>query len=256
VLKQDRAFVSRQGAVREDTALSRLVAVEAEKLEFVKEFRGRVLGGTLIEYDTIDTWINERLKEDRTQQSTSVPERHTYLYMEWVGPNKVDVERVPALPGGTLERVHDVGIRLADRFLWSKAQATGFLLCGSVPRISAIRLSFRRGSMPSLVRIVMDLDPALNPRKIAALYRDAQLSLIAGRQRQRSLTLKHLSLAVFAAENYRDGKTYRELRTVWNRKHRANPRWLYLSSDSHFAKDCKRAQDKLLLTGYSLKEIY
>jgi hypothetical protein len=224
-----------------------VIAALAGRQDAVVRVRESVLGNKLLSHSELRKWLDGRLMEDR-RNNAEVTATEPPALLEWLPPDSSFVESVPIpIQGGTLDQVKWTAGVLKIAYLWPEAQAVVFLLTGLVPVIHTARVGLvKTWNVPALTRIKLDLDPALRPSEVSRLY-SAVKSRIVQKQRERTLSPKHLELAAFAAENG-VGKTYSQLRELWNaecrRRHR--PDWAYRGSVPHFGKDCKRAQDRLL----------
>jgi hypothetical protein len=104
---------------------------------------------------------------------------------------------------------------LASSYGWQPAQATVFLLTGSVPILPSLRTrTIRRVASPAS-RIILEVDPTVTPREVEQHYTRARRRLMGGR-RFRRISEKHLRLAVFA-DAHRDG-TWSDRMCAWNRE--------------------------------------
>ena len=234
-------FLSRRAVNTQKNALSRVLASRAAELEFVVETRKRV--GQLIRFEDVSEWIKDESSKD---PKGAVRGHRAGKYICWFSKGGQFPEIVPAPPNSVLENIRQSAVRLSELFPWSEPKATVFLLSGEVPSVPAVSIKISGKTLfPASARILMDVEIWQKPSDIGNFFRWIQRKLLLDRKRQRGLTPKHLALAVFASEN-KHNKTYRELKVIWNRKH---PGWGYFKSDEHFAKDCKRAQDKLLMVG-------
>jgi hypothetical protein len=250
--KESPGFLSARAMMTPKNALSRVVASRASEFDFVVAFRADVLDKRLVPFADLPRWIKQRVCEEQpdwlrwlTKERKRKSLASSAESLPWFSPGSQWVERVPVTPGGVLDCARTVAMRLAKEVLWSHPQAVVFLLCGEIPVIFASKVTTIVGTFPALTRVTMDVHLSLSSSEIGALYKRIQRVLMKERTRHRNLTPKHLTLAAFAAE-HKSGRTYAELKRLWNKKH---PRWKYLGSDEHFGRDCKRAQDKLLMKG-------
>ena len=239
-------FLSSRASMTPQNALSRVVARRAAEFDFVLRFRNEVLQNELVPFAKLPGWIRQRASDEQSAFGKWASKQRNYSAdcLLWLPPGAVSVDKVPVLPGGILDGARLAAAELARTLLWSEPQAVVFLLCGEIPIVPACITRTSTCDFPALARVTLDVHLSLSPSDVRTIYRRVQHVLMGERKRQRNMTTKHLTLAAFAAEN-KNG-TYRDLKRLWNREHR---RWKYLGSDEHFAKDCKRAQDKLLMKG-------
>jgi hypothetical protein len=141
-----------------------------------------------------------------------------------------------------LERLRQLCERLAKQYGWAEAQATTFVLTGEAPLISTITHNLKERELPSLTRIVLEIDPTLAPKEVGEYYRRIRQEVVGARHRE--MTDKHLQLALFAAMRP-DGETWAKRMAEWNETYPAE--WEYEDS-AQFAHDCIQARKRLLMT--------
>lgn len=142
------------------SALSLLIAQEADHDSAVSHFRDIVLSGRLCE----------------PAQARGV------------------LDSLDALQKQQLTRVAD---QLARLYHWSPDQAQIFVLSGQPPGIHVVEASIVVANPTALSRVVLTIDPQLTAHQVAAYYQAIRTHLVRGRTR--ALSQKHLTLAVFAA---------------------------------------------------------
>jgi hypothetical protein len=223
-------------------ALSRVMASRASELEIVVDVR-KGIDGYPVPFANLEGWI----KEEQTKHPLKLA-RPKELF-GWYSPGSDWPNQIPVPRGSLLEKINSTAIELAKIFPWNRGAASVFLICGETPSIPAVTLQIPGGQLAAAARVTLDVDIWQKPSDVASLFKRVQRRVLKNRKRQRSLSQKHLTLAVFAAEN-KQGTTYRELKLIWNKRHRV---WRYVGSDEHFAKDCKRAQDRLLMDGLRIE---
>ncbi|MBA3726605.1 MAG: hypothetical protein H0W86_09155 [Armatimonadetes bacterium] len=126
--------------------------------------------------------------------------------------------RFPKEDSAELTRLKGLSSQLADDFRWIEGGATLFLLTGMYQWVQTIRSSFEEcPEAPCLSRIILEVDPAMPPKYVAAQYQAERDRL---RPRWRSLSNKHLKLAQRAA--MLPAATWRELWEEWNSLHVAD----------------------------------
>ena len=250
---------ARRGIGDRQAALSRVLAAYAAREGEVARFRREVLGGRLLARGEVEEWVDRQAERDGpptrwlvaplppdVQPQAGEPLtlalqacRVQVETLRYVVPDDPWVRARPVAAEGVLGRLERLSRRLADRYGWHPAQATVFVLTGAVPLVDAVRVAWRRGAVPALDRIVLDLDPVLTPAEVAVRYRQARAQAL-GKALVRPQSEKHLALAVFAVE-HPDG-TLRERMAAWNRAH---PQWRY-SHATNFGRDLRAAVRRLL----------
>jgi hypothetical protein len=203
---------------RRQLALSCVVANVARACTLVYRFRRDVLRGRLLPEKRLNGWLNS---------------------LDGAPAVKAKLDRA---------RAH-----LCERFRWTPAQATRFLLCGETPLVDEVRMRFApMRPHTALSRIMIEVDPAVTPARLAVAYRERRKHFFAGR-RTRAQSGKHLLLAVFVSE-YR-GPLDGVAMVLWNRS-RPSGRgplargWSY-RKPSVFRRDAKRAYERLLFPDYA-----
>ena len=258
-------------------ALSVLLANEASRDKNVLDFRSDVLKGELLGWDDVEDWVNRQAEDDGppTVWLTGVPvptlRRPIPKRPASSGTSPLDIGggyvargigyrvlvceagegsprmRTRTAVNGVLHWQRSLRESLANRYLWTEAQTSVFVLTGATPLLPLISASTTvRLSSSALARITLTVDPALPVREVADAYRELRGELLAGRFR--NISEKHSRLAAFAAERPA-GESWHERMTAWNKRH---PKWKY-SWRSNFARDCARAQQRLLQPAFRLK---
>ncbi len=147
---------------------------------------------------------------------------------------------ISTVVGGVLEHLRRLSDRLAEKYKWSQAQATTFVLTGRIPLISSINATLKIHSRSLFSRIVLDVDPAMSPREIAMHYSRNRKEIMA--TRHRNLSEKHMQLALFDSKRLKT-ETWAIKMDEWNKTHPAE--WKY-EEVSNFAHDCLQSQRRLL----------
>ena len=266
-------------------ALSILLVQKAARDSDVTAFRQEVLSSTPLPQGqkTLEAWIDRQAKRDGPPTiwltDVPVPEGHEFRQLEPAGPaftepplavsreqpahgfagrwltcavgRHTNIE-VPTAAGGVLERLRQLGERLADGYCWHPGQAANFVLTGAMPRVRLLRLGFpdparSPGGITALSRIKLELDPAHTPKQVAAIYRNARKQMLL--RRFRAMSTRHLQLAAFASEHL-DGDDWAGLMQQWNN---AYPDWEY-KHPSDFKRDAEQAQRRLLYPNYQHPE--
>ena len=239
-------------------AVAQLVAVEARKTEPVIEFRARVLRGKLLAPDQVERWLGilARKQEAKPWVKVYVSAEEAEMGVVPLGTGNVVTRGFDTLdcgvPGservyrtlvsskGVLGWLHWLSGWLSQRFLWEARHATMFILTDVPPPIMEVHYSVdSQRAVPALTRVVMTIDPTMNPREVANLYREVRLRYFG--RRHRAMTSKHVELAKFWAAKGED-PAWKDLMTEWNKLH---PRWAY-KREQNFARDCDQARERLL----------
>ena len=140
-------------------------------------------------------------------------------------------------PGSLLGELSEISARLAGEYGWSQAEAVTFLLTDYTPPIVPARYKIEAGQtgIPALRRIVLTVDPAVAPQRVAEVYRSARQKTLPG-GRVRDLSEKHRLLALFAARHPRDIAPD-DLMAAWNEQY---PSMRY-QTRAFFVRDCRAA---------------
>ena len=246
-------------------ALSVLWAEEAANDEQVEAFRKEVLKETLLDWESVGNWINEKSKSDgpgTTWLEVPVPPQYRLEFdvkaglipnppltisRKWGGrrsslrmlsyalPSDKWSQRLPTASSGVLERLRVVAERLSQRYRWQQAQATTFILTGRIPVVHPSEATIERNS------IILTVDPSLTPRQVADWYRRFRKGLLDG-SRIKALSPKHLELATVVPPTNKS-ETWAKKMEEWNR--RVRKEWRY-SSEIYFRRDCLQARKRLL----------
>lgn len=245
-------------------ALTRIMAVLANRDEEVQRFREEVLGGRLLSPEEVPKWIEEQAKKEghtitvsfnvsiEKNQEVEEFERQAVEHakhalesgqygmkltlLSYLAPPSTWQKHIPIRKDGVLGRLK----QLAKKFdgFWGEAQAVWLILTGEALPIPSAKtsLTFRTRGVP---RITLEVSPHLKPEAVAALYAQARRGDFldfppASKKTRRPLTEKHLTLAVFAVE---EEGSWQELLNRWNEKY---PQWQYKEKRT-FARDAKAA---------------
>jgi len=182
-------------------------------------------------------------------------------YLEYGTPDKMWTRIQAIAAGGVLERLLTLTERLIDpvpslesptpSYPWTLGQAAVFVLAELAPFVDPIK--YKVNDSPYLrgaTRIVLDIDPTATPDEVAAKYRSVRDRILS--RRPRTMSAKHLRLAMFAAERP-DNETWDEKRHGWNR---ACPEPLYPGYNygpedrRNFHRHVVEACDRLLDPGF------
>ena len=122
------------------------------------------------------------------------------------------VDAVPVIQGSELDRVRQVSTGLSDKFRWSRADATHFLLTGEYPVDSLIRAWRRPGA------VTLEIELYASP----ATVRNAYQKVRSDRRYTKQHTLKGVRVLRFVLEEtLKDGRvpSWAELTRRWNRSY-------------------------------------
>lgn len=246
-------------------ALSLLVAQVAAGDDDVAGFRNEFLREALLSQADVADWIRRRAEDDGPPtvwfsipsgsesdsedwgveasvenlgdgRSSHAFERRFLIFVKSDGT----LDRIATSAGGGLERLRSLSRALAQRYGWTDAQASSFILTGATPLVPLVSSSVTANiEYSGLTRITLRVDPTLPAQTVAAAYQDVRGELVPGRLR--SISEKHALLASFVASRSTE-ETWHERMIAWNREH---PEWSY-DWRSNFARDCARAQRRLL----------
>ena len=250
-------------------ALSRLLALEAERNPEVMSFRARHLEGGLLGWEQVEEWIKERAQTDgghsqyvemvlpagatlKPTLSGLVAESSALLRdlqieggvkaqtLKYGLPGEKWVKVAPVRAGGVLDELRKLADRLADSYSWTKDQATVFVLTKVTPYMVGIRVETEiQTEHPAASKIRLEIDPVVAPQEVLKAYSELRQQVLKGTYRP--LREKHLKLAVFAAERRPPAKWAQVMR-AWNDEH---PEYEY-EKETVFARDCTAAQRRLL----------
>lgn len=252
-------------------SLSRLVAKHAQKDDEVLAFRARHFQDGLVPWSSFDEWLQARLADPSpfTRDVTAplpvgteivnengryrlVPpldELHGYgisgRVLHYVLPRDTWTRSVVVAAGSVLDQLRELSQSLSSSFAWWPSQASVFVACGVTPFIAPVRTSVSaiktRNSydLPWARRIQLDIDPMATPEQVVRAFRTVRATMDL--PRQRSMSTKHLRLAVFAGIDHED-LPWQERHRLWNERF---PGWAY-TQQSNFRRDAMRAQGRLL----------
>jgi hypothetical protein len=240
------------GFTRQD-ALCLAVATLAAKDPEVVTFRRDVLGDRLPTYaldssrEGVAEWIPRQLEREQPQLEVFTGEPPLLTYIKFIGNG---LETTPVAPGGVLDRLRQLGDRLASRYRWQPHAAVAFVLaCDVVPNIEVLTATIQPNQpVPALTRIVLTVDPAATPAAVAHAYRQTRNRIT--RVRAREMQPKTLFLAAFATERP-PRESIKEQMAAWTA---AVPRpWRYAPEQAaNFVRDRNWALARLLRPGYKL----
>jgi hypothetical protein len=257
-------------------AVEKIAALEAARLPDVQAFRKDVLKGKLLgNVESAAKWIQRQSKKEGLPEGWletkisffhHVPPNHAFTLGDngsdsliFVTVLKLDNLEVlsphgwtPIKPDGILGRLKSVAVWLSASFpAWGEQWATTFILTGCVPPINRGHVStFESGNLPPTGRIQLNVDPRLSPREVAELFAEARKRMLGESFRDKSISDKHLELAVFAAEHCRGSEvdaSWDSLRLTWNEIiSTEHSDWIYEGVETwNFSKDVLRAWERV-----------
>jgi len=183
------------------------VEADADDRFGVQAFRNEVLGGDLVQ--DLNAWVSVHVR--RQGRPTVIRGRASLLAIRFDG----DIVHRATRRKGILERLRQISESLAAFYGWEAADATTYVLPGTVPRVPAIKGDVRlKFPLPARSKIVLTIDPTATPREVAAAYAGLRKRQFG---RIRRLQRKHAELAVFAIRQR--SETDREQMEEWNRMH-------------------------------------
>ena len=245
-------------------ALSMLIAAEAERDDAVIRFRNEVLHGVTMARSEVAGWIEHHpeAKLPMTHDVTITVEagqlesdgpgwarlaqaldrvritQTSVRVLDYAGAEDNWVSRVAVRDGGQLDWLRRLAEALAKQYCWQPAQATLFVLTGAVPLISRIRMTTgSRSQGPWADRVVLDVDPAESPAKVATAFA-AQVR--AGRPHSRPVKEKHARLAVHALVEHAT-LPWKDRTRLWNAEHSE-----WQCSDANYRRDALDTRNRLL----------
>ena len=259
----------RLGPDRDAFALSEIAAIECARDDFVSDFRKYVLRGRLIRYDRVAHWVERQAKREAPptrwvtvpESADKIPQSSAEALSQGLSSvsfsRKVVMYPVPGelapraalvTAGGVLEKLLAVCGRLEEKYGWSQAQASAFVVSGAIPRIDPISGWVRRRSpFAASSRAVLEVDPRMHPDTVAAAYRQLRRDFYGGKSRNYTeISKKRARLAVFVAARNR-GHTWDEIRRKWNNQ---ESDWSYPELPQ-FIRDARNAYRRL--TGVQLE---
>jgi hypothetical protein len=147
-------------------------------------------------------------------------------------------------PRGVLDRLRVLSELLHDRYAWTAAQATIFVVTGAIPLVATLSVEMHgHGRLPALGRIQLTIDPALSPMEVADQYALLRRNFVGPRHRE--LIAKHVALAIFSSTRPQ-GEPWAVTMAEWNSLYEeGHPDWLYTVPNT-FGRDVTAARRRLL----------
>ena len=259
--------------LKKEQALSTLLQQLADQEEDVVRFRKQFLNKGVISWDKVEGWIKRHAEADGPPTDwLHVPVPSEYVVeldastgrfftqpplaiTKEMGATAKDLkylsyairsarrERVVLVAhGGVLDKLRVLSGCLAKRYGWQEPQATLFVLTGNIPAVAPLSIT------ANLERITLEVNPSVTPRELADHYRKVRKKLLE--QRSRTLSEKHLNLAVFPGRCAAN-TTWNKRLDKWNEEY---PQWAYDDLEN-FSRDCRRARKRLLDPSISIKRV-
>jgi len=254
---RDEIFPSRRGDTyvfsRQD-ALSLGVAVAATKDPEVVAFRHEVLVDCLLTYafdnskEGVEEWITRQVEREEPRPGDDPTAWPVLTYIKFLGEG---LEMVPVAPGGILDRLRQLGDRLAVRYRWAPPAAVAFVLTDDVvPTVNVLTATIQPDhDIPALTRIELVVDPAAPPAAVARAYRQARNRIVQARARE--MQPKTFWLAQFGMKRPAREPIPRQM-AAWNEAV-PDPTWQYQTEQAaNFSRDRNSAVKRLLRPDYQL----
>ena len=239
-------------------ALGEIMAQEMGGEPAVVAFRERVLGGELLTHKEADVWLcrpTTKKLSMRVRPAGSIASFGTRLnpWESSIALDKYVAGKKPLKGATATDREMDFLWCLADVLIesygWSDVWGVAFfLLTGATPVLYRFRsIPFQPEKFfPKSSTLVLYVNPELDPRELASLYREARNLHREGRERIRRPGEAAARLALFAAR-HNDGRTWLDLRKAWNAEYPDAQR----TTERDMARDARNAYR--LITGQRLE---
>ena len=257
--------------------LSEIITNHANRDAKVKRCRDEGLGGILLEWSKIREWITQENEKERGLpgmflDSIPVPPEHHVgigpqgglvptpllcvdeahpagsMHVEdlaYAIPENPWVHRTPVAHGGNLLRLARLSTEIAQRYRWSPAHATVFILTGLIPVLERFKATFNyseftvtQGRLTALSRIVLTIDPTHTADEVKNEYQHMRQCILGAGWRD--LQDQQLQLAQFALQR-EDEEPWAKRMAAWNKDFEP-----YYKHVSNFKRDSLNALNKLL----------
>lgn len=224
-----------------DKARSEIFAYLAAKEEKVIEFRKRYLKNKLLDRARVEEFLKSSVAS--IQPSRLNPPKLPIgwevrpLFLDYASLQDNWVRCVPAATEMLFElkRVNDF---LAQKYGWQEAQATVFNLTGAIP--SALGVRTETENKGDRIRLVVD--PVVTPRELEKYYRELRRRMDLTRK-TKTLTEKHLRLAVIACKREAKAESWKAAFAAWNKAAAKADRYEH---ESNFRRDVLKARERLI----------
>jgi hypothetical protein len=160
----------------------------------------------------------------------------------------MEEHKIPIIEGGVLHRMQQLSSRLVERYGWTEAQASTFIVTGLPPvRLPITVWTQRNERLPGLSVIHLAVDPGMSPKEVGDAYLEERKRLLG--TRYRDLSEKHLALAVFVSM-LPQRLSWAARMEEWNNRYGSRG-WGY-TQVANFSHDSLQAQRRLLRSEVSL----
>jgi hypothetical protein len=170
-------------------------------------------GYALLTEADLDAWIQKRFHDasatgdgtDHLNELLAATQRGQVtplVHLHYAVGDEIKIQTVSKR--GILGDLAALAERLADEHRWQPAHAATFVLTGTAPPVEPYTVSgrLRYGTGAAMSRVTLDLDPAMTPRQVSALY-TALRAYMRPDQPRRSLSIKHYRLAEYVGPHLR-----------------------------------------------------
>lgn len=233
-------------------ALSRILALEADRMEDVVRFRRERLKGKPLAPDQVVAWFKGKAKPAKTEESSrsqkskkaGAAEAPDAGHLSFFDPVSGKTLTVGFAEGSALEELKGIAAGLCHLYqVWEEARTVTYVLDGEAPAIPLARVELRKNPLwPAASRAYLVIDPVTLPQlPYKILYSMRREVLPKGSKRTKQLSAKHLELAVKAEEKRgKPDRPWDSMMEEWNNDH---PEWPYSSASAlvQFSRDCRAA---------------
>jgi|GEM_PF-4626327 len=220
-------------------ARSDILSYAAEQEPGIKEFRESHLKNEWpLEHSKIQEWLQRIFEQEWKGQPKKIPPGQQNLWLFYAKPGDDYPYRIQCAPGGILEKLHDIARHLSQKFDFQEAQAVVFILTGKKPLVPEIQASYVKNNK----KITLTVNLAVTSHELARFYRDVKKRIGLNR-RIKTLTDKHLRLAIAACEREKNDTPWTTAFKEWNKAAKRSDRY---SQESNFRRDALRARARLM----------
>jgi hypothetical protein len=271
------------GGMRADAlAVSALLAVEANNPAIepkVHEWREAHLGsGVRLVWEEVEQWLEETGADE--QPTTLVtfaappgvtfgrvgdgyvpsepivfdpshplkpPFRTSHLVLTFGKPGSTASSARLCAVGSVLDQLRLLSEGLADRYRWSRGQATVFVLTGLTPVLSPISIETRTvGTIPAAEEVRITVRPTATPEDVMEAFRTARKEFFGTRTRSIPPRQAHLVLYRLGRVHHKPDESWTETQVAWNQHfERSRPGWKFTSA-KQVRRDFESARRRLL----------
>ena len=232
-------------------ALGRILAIDAERRDDVKEFRQKFLNDRLLMEHEVSEWLERTAQShyvDEVKTGAKARRRPTYLeYLQGSSANVVSVGVIPGTPLARLKKLVSALEKAYPAWRGIEAHIVQLVLASTPPPTTLARLVVEPVEpFSAQSRILITIDPRVSPKVLAEKYSEVRRQLNGkGPPRDKAITDKHLELSIPAEEKrHADGPGWEELLASWNSRF---PQWEYTGVNAHinFARDARSAWTRI-----------